>query len=179
MNKFGISWLIVLAANALLFFLLTWVNQWLAIASVALYLPAAFVLFTSLHGSNRIAFATAVAVGLFIDALSPLPYLSQTFVLLLCTTVLMSLRQRIRRSVLMQATAIGLVANTLAFLALSLLFLIFSPATLDLALFLRIVTDLLLSQLAFLAVAPWFLEFQKSLLHLSGVNPDAEEQQKS
>ncbi len=179
MNRFGISWLIILGANALLFVLLTWVNQWLSMGSVTIYLPAAFVLFTALHGSNRIAFATALVVGLFIDALSPLPYFSQTFVLLLCTTILMSLRQRIRRSSLMQTTAIGLVANTLAFLTLTLLFSLFSTLPLDLAVFLRIVIDLLLSQLVFLAVAPWFLEFQKSLLSLSGVNPDAEEQQKS
>lgn len=176
MNKFGVSWLIIMAANAVLLFLLTWVNQSFAIWSISLYLPAAFVLLTAIHGNNRVAFATALVTGLFIDALSPLPYFSQTFILVLCTTILMGLRQRIRAGSILQATAIGVAANTLAFCALTLLVLYFSLLTIDLPSILRIVTDLALSQIAFLAVTPWFLEFQKSLLHLIGINLAADEQ---
>lgn len=175
MNKFNVSWLIIMAANALLWVLLTWVNQFFAVWSIALYLPAAFVLFTALHGNNRVAFATALVTGLFIDAQSPLPYFSHTFILVVCTTALMALRQRIRTNSTPQATAIGVATNTLAFCVLTLLVLYFSPLVLDLPSFLRIVTDLVLSQLAFLAVSPWFLEFQKSLLHLIGTGPVAEE----
>lgn len=171
MNKFGVSWLILLAANALLWLLLTWVNQFFAIWSIALYLPATLCLFAALHANHRIAFSIALVSGLFIDALSPLPFLSQTFVLFLCTATLMGLRRRIRTDSIPQATAIGATTNALAFIVYTLLIFVFSPLEFDLNTFFRIVADLVLSQLAFLAVSPWFLEFQTSLLHLIGASP--------
>lgn len=163
-------WLIVTAANLLLWWLVGLANSYLADFAVHLYVGGLFVVYASLRLDRKHGLIAVVLTGLLIDAVEPVPYGTSLLLLGLVHATLLYGRQRFPREGAVFGIVVALLANLFLFIALSFLLVGANPR--PAAAWMRIFTDLLVSQLCLLVIAPWFLALQDRAMELVSIHPE-------
>ncbi len=170
MKTRDLRWLLVWLANLLLLWLAGLANHHLAPFAVHLHLSGLLVGYAALRLDPRHGLAATVLTGLSADALTPVPFGTHVVLLGLVHATLLYGRRRFPREEPIFATVVALLANLFVFLALSFLLVGAGPRPGEA--WLRLFADLVASQLAIAAVAPWFLALNARLLALARLDPE-------
>jgi len=170
MRRYDPRWLIVTLANLLLGWLVGLLNHYLAGLAVNLYLGGLLVAYGALRLDPRSGLTSTFLTGLFVDALSPVPFGTSLFLFCLVHGVLLYGRHRFPREGALFALVVSLLANLFLMLALSFLLIGANPQ--PASAWLRIFADLIFSQLALAAVGPWFIALQDRAMELAGIHPE-------
>lgn len=172
---YDLRWVLVLLANLLLILLAAEVNHYLALASLHVYLGGLLLTFGMLRLQLRQGFFANGITALVLDALNPIPF-GQTFLLILiCHTVIFSVRGHFARETVRSGLLVAASVN----LVLMIAFGIFASSEIPRPgiFWSRIAVDSALSTVVLLAVAPWFLSLQKTTLAFVGIDLDAEQRE--
>lgn len=161
-------WIIPFAANLLLIVLNRELNHYLATLGLSLTLAGLALPLTALRLSTLPGLLAVVLTGLAIDSLNDTAFGSTAVLFATCHLVLRAIRHRLARDSVPTHLAIALLANLALFFAQPL----FSGSDLPHAspTVLRVVVDLLFSQVVLIALAWWFFALQERALVLWGVN---------
>lgn len=173
-----LRWGIVVLANVLLLWLTGLANHHLASAwfpfasyfSAHLYLGGLCVVFAALRLDPRNGWIGILATGLLADATTPAPFGTSMVLLGLVYAVLLYGRQRFPRDEPLFGTVVALFANLFLFLALSFILVGAGPS--PARAWLRLFTDLVLSQLVLALITPWFLALQSRAFDLVRIHPE-------
>ncbi len=162
--------LVLLACAGLLGALVGQLNHALAPLAVTVAVPGLLLSFAALRLPLRTGLAVACLAGLWIDAAAPVGFGRHALFFGIAFCALHQVRSRLPR----QETLIGVVAALFINLALFVLF-----ALLDLGALpdpassgLRLLLELLVSQLFTALIGPWFLALQGGALRLASAQPE-------
>ena len=170
MRKYDPRWLIVTAANLLLWWLTGLINDRLATSAVHLYLGGLFIAYAAVRLDGKHGLIATVLTGLMLDAAEPVPFGASVLLFGLVHATLLYGRQRFPREGAIFGIVVALLANLFLFIALSFLLIGANPRPAEA--WLRIFVDLLLSQLFILLIAPWFLALQDRAMELVQIHPE-------
>ena len=150
----------------ILWILLAQVNHHLAYWQVHLWAGGLFVAFAGLRLDLREGLLTVALLGAVHDASAPVAFGTHMLLFAIAQTVIFHLRNRFPREEAVIGVLVALLANLGLFLAFSFIQIAGSPAP-GIA-WLRLIADLMLSQLVLAAITPWFLSLQAHALEISG-----------
>ena len=170
MRRHDFRWLIVFSANLLLAWLIGLANHYLAGVNVYLYAGGLFVTFAALRLDLRHGFTSTILTGLAVDALAPVPYGTSMILFGFVHALLYYGRQRFPREEVVFAVFVALVTNLFLFLALS--FLLVGRHAHPGTAWLRLVVDLIFSQIAVGLLTPWFTALQVRAFELVHLHPE-------
>lgn len=170
MRRFDPRWLIVTAANLLLWWLTGLLNHYVAGLAVHFYFGGLLVTYAALRLDPRSGLTVTVLTGLLVDALEPVPFGTSLFLFSLVHGVMLYGRHRFPREGLIFGLVVALLANLFLIVALSFLLVGANPH--PASAWLRIFGDLFFSQLALLVVAPWFIALQDHAMALASIHPE-------
>lgn len=141
------------------------VSPWALTFSV----PGLLVAFAALRLPAGAGIAASFAIGLWLDAATPLPFGRQAFILATAFCLVHRLRGRLPRQETITAVVVALFVNLALFVALAFFSLgaLPDPAAGGV----RLLGDLLVSQLLTAFLGPWFLALQSATLRLLGASP--------
>ncbi|HEY5551577.1 MAG TPA: hypothetical protein VIK52_06805 [Opitutaceae bacterium] len=168
-------WIIPFAANLLLIVIAREANHHLAQVGVSILLGGLVLPVVALRLSQGPGLLVVVLTGLAMDALGPAAFGSSAILLAAALLALRAIRHRLMRESMSTHFAVALLANLLLFVAQPILggsISAYATSTPS-----RIVVDLLLSQVAVIALAWWFFALQGRALVLWGVNLSEEMRQ--
>jgi hypothetical protein len=161
--------LVLLACGSLLCAILAQINHLLAPLGFSLSVPGLLIAFAALRLPLRAGLAVACLVGLWLDAAAPLLLGHHFWLLGLAFCALHAVRERLPR----EETLIGVVAalflNLGVFVALAFIGLGGLPDPTEAGL--RLLADLLFSQIFTALIGPWFLALQLHALRIGGAAP--------
>lgn len=161
-------WLIPFASMMLLWWLVAELNHSLAAHGIYFFVGGLLVTFAALRLSLRHGLLATLLAGLAIDAVEPVPFGTHLLLFATIHVVLYHLRTRFPREELVTGVVSALFANLALFLALSALMLSAQPAPGSEAL--RLLVDLVCSQVLVAGLAPWFFALQQRALELGRVS---------
>jgi rod shape-determining protein MreD len=161
--------LVLAACGAGLVALVGQLNHALSAFAVAISLPGLLVAFAALRLPPAPGLLVALLVGLWIDAATPVAFGRHAAILALAVCVMHRMRGRLPRNETMIGVVAALFVNLGIFAALAVFGLGHLPDPGAGAL--RLLADLLLSQLVTLLVGPWFFALQQRSLELVGAPP--------
>lgn len=161
--------LVLLACAAVLCALLGQINHYAAPWAVTFAAPGLLVAFAALRLPLGTGFATVFATGLWLDAADPVPFGRQALLLGLALCLVYRVRARLPREQVLVGVVVALFVNLGFFILLALIGIggLPDPASGGL----RILADLLVSQVLTALIGPWFLSLQSAALRLSGAAP--------
>ncbi|OHE73496.1 MAG: hypothetical protein A2007_03865 [Verrucomicrobia bacterium GWC2_42_7] len=161
---------ILFLGAVVLIFLNRMVNDAFAPLSIHLSVIGLLAIFPALYLPLGQGFLCVILIGLFWD--TPLPYSALPF-LLLDFTIIAFIKHRIRRQDYLQCSVIALIGNF--FILLFLALFNSKSSFFHFNYWLRIFTDILLSEIMILICCYWFFNFQKTLLDTFVKNKEEEE----
>ncbi|MDI1249845.1 MAG: hypothetical protein PSV13_13350 [Lacunisphaera sp.] len=170
MRKQDPRWLLVFAANLLLWWLVGLANDYLSRYSLHLYVGGLFVVYSSLQLDRKHGLIAVALTGLLFDAAEPVPFGTSLFLFGLIHATLLYGRRQFPREGSVFGIVIAQLANLFLFIALSFLLVGANPN--PAGAWLRLFVDLLASQLVILLIAPWFLTLQARLMDLARIHPE-------
>lgn len=178
MRRYDPRWLIVVLANLLLGWLTGLANNtlssfsflWIDYMSVHLYLGGLLVTYAALRLDPRSGLTATVLTGLAADALTPVPFGTSLILYSLVHATILYGRHRFPREGAVFAMVVALLANLFLFIALSFLLVGANPR--PGTAWLRIFADLFFSQIAILALAPWFIALQDRAMEVAEIHPE-------
>lgn len=170
MRKFDPRWLIVFAANLLLWWLVGVANHLLADLSLHVYVGGLFVVYASLQLDRKHGFVAVALTGLLCDAAEPVPFGTSLFLFGLIHATLLYGRRQFPREGSVFGIVVAQLANLFLFIALSFLLVGANPRPGEA--WLRLFVDLIASQLVILVIAPWFLALQARTMELVRIHPE-------
>lgn len=145
-------------------------NHSLAPLALTLAVPGLVLAYAALRLPPRIALAVALLAGLWTDAASPVAFGRHALLFALVVCLVHNIRGRLPREETLVGVVVALFINLALFVALALLDLgsLPDPASGGL----RLLADLLASQLFTALVGPWFLALQDRSLALARARPE-------
>ena len=156
--------IIVLAVNAVLYVFISQVNALLAPLALHLSIPVVYLVFSALYLRMSHACAVAVLSGLTIDAALPVAFGCHSFLFVLAYALIISIRLRLRRENAYHVTFLSLGANFFIIAGLTLV-TGFQGAPMGPSL-LRLLIDLIFSQLVLAVVAASVVAAQRRILQI-------------
>jgi cell shape-determining protein MreD len=158
------QFLVLTACAGLLALLLGQLNHACAPLALTFSLPGLLIVVAGLRLPRTPALATALAIGLWLDAAGAGAFGRQALLLGLATLGLLGLRHRLPRDQIIVSGLVAIFLNLGLCLAEAILRLgrLPDPGTGALRLF----ADLIASQLLTALIAPWFIAFQRDALTL-------------
>jgi rod shape-determining protein MreD len=170
MRRYDPRWLIVFLANALLWWLVGLANNYLSTPSVHFYVGGLFVVYSALRLDHRHGLVAVLLTGLLVDAVEPVPYGTSMLLLGLVHATLVYGRRRFPREGALFGIVVALFANL--FLVIALSFLLVGANPRPGTAWVRIMLDLLASQVLLVVVTPWFLSLQDRAMELVAIHPE-------
>ncbi|MDR0352901.1 MAG: hypothetical protein LBI02_06015 [Opitutaceae bacterium] len=167
--------IIVIPCGILLCTIAAQLNHYLSALHISVFIGGLLVAFPALRLRHRHGWRVIVPLGLWCDAATPLPFGLLTMLFLITHAVIFQLRPRIPKTGPLVGIAVALVANIALFAAVALFCALRRAAPSGLAL--RLLVDLLASELLIALVAPWFFAFQEHALALFNAAPPRHETQ--
>lgn len=170
--EFDLRWPIFLLSNVLLIALLRMVNDAASLYGFYISLPALLVLLPALHTPPRWGLLLCLATALFYASPYPGPPVDFMIVFGIGYVFFRQFSSQLRRFQKMQLLTSIVGVNTLLILLQALLL---APETGAAGIYThRVLTDALLSALLIYPVGAWFVDWQYSLMHLTGGDPRAD-----
>jgi rod shape-determining protein MreD len=159
----------LLACAAILCAIVGQLNHAVSPWALSFSLPGLLVTYAALRLPPGAGLASAFVAGLWLDAATPLPFGRQAFILALAFCLVFRLRDRLPRQETITSVVVALFVNLALFVALAFFSLgaLPDPAAGGV----RLLGDLLVSQLLTALVGPWFLSLQAATLRLLGASP--------
>ncbi|HEY8995404.1 MAG TPA: hypothetical protein VIM71_12120 [Lacunisphaera sp.] len=178
MRRFDPRWLIVTLANVLLWWLVGLANNtlgsfsflWIDQMSVHLYLGGLLVIYGALRLPPGHGITATLLTGLLVDSVEPVPFGTSMILFALIHATILYGRHRFPREGAIFGIVVALLANLFLFIALSFLLVGANPH--PASAWLRIFADLFFSQIAILAIAPWFIALQDRAMELAEIHPE-------
>ncbi|HVZ64797.1 MAG TPA: hypothetical protein VG936_09520 [Lacunisphaera sp.] len=170
MRRYDPRWLIVTAANLLLWWLLGILNDRLADSAVHIYAGGLFVAYAALRLDRKHGTIAVVLTGLLLDAAEPVPFGTSVLLFGLIHATVLYGRQQFPREGAVFGLVVALLANLFLFIALSFLLIGANPRPGEA--WLRVFVDLLVSQGCILLVGPWFFALQDRAMELVRIHPE-------
>lgn len=161
--------LALLACCAVLCALLAQLNHVAAAWAVTFSAPGLLVAYAALRLPPGAGFVSVFTMGLWMDAATPLPFGRQAFVFAFAFCLVYRLRDRLPRNETITGVVVALFVNLALFVALAVFSLDTLPDPTSAGL--RLLADLLVSQLITALIGPWFLSLQNAALRLVGSAP--------
>ena len=161
--------LALLACGAVLCALVGQLNHAVSAWALTFSVPGLLVAGAALRLPTGSGIASVFVTGLWLDAATPLPFGRQAFLLAVAFCLVHRLRERLPRQETIVGVVVALFVNLAFFVALAFFSLgsLPDPASAGL----RLLGDLLVSQLLTVALGPWFLALQEAALRLVGASP--------
>ncbi len=166
------QFLIVLAANGILVFLVAELNSSLAPWSVSLTVGGILTVFPALKLPVRSGFPVVLLTGALLDALTPVPFGLFLFAFGFLYVVLHRGRNRFRTRRAFHLAVVACAVNLLLLLALGAWF---APSAGLLTYGARFVLEALFSETVVFALSFWFFDLQEKSLDLLGARPAPDE----
>ena len=158
---------VVFGCGALMFILWRQANHGLSDLGLSMWLGGLLVTFPALRIAPQQGFNATFLLGLLVDAFSPTPFGLNAFLFGVSHLIIVRIRNRLAADEALIATVVALISNLILFLILSFFVLSRVP---DASISgLRILSDLLLSQLVIGLAAGWFFGLQERALALTRV----------
>jgi len=155
---------VVLVTGAILLLLVRQTNHLLAPFGVSLWLGGLLITQPALRLNFRTGLTGSFILGLALDAWSPLPFGTQACLLSLTHVVIFRIRNRIATTEVSIGILVALIANLGLYTAMTMLSLSASGGATISAL--RLLSDLVISQLIVALIAPWFIALQERSMEL-------------
>jgi len=140
-------------------------DHYLAVWTIYLWLGGMFVTVGALQFPRRLGLTAALFAGLLCDANAPVTFGCHALLFGLATVILQHLRPRLDRHDPIIQWLVALATNASLFLVFTAILLHHLPGAGRL--FSRFAWDLLFSELAVLALAPWFFALQRHALEFA------------
>ncbi len=163
--------LALLACAGVLAAVLGQLNHALAPLALTVSAPGLLVAFAALRLPAGTGLAVVFCTGLWLDAAAPTPFGRQAALLGLAFCFLHNAARRLPREETLVGVVSALFVNLALFVVLAVVDLGSLPDTPSGAL--RLLADLIVSQVFTTLVGPWFLALQRAALDLAGVPPPA------
>ncbi len=173
MNEPGRRILATVLCGVLIGVLFTQANHYLAVVHMHLWVGGLIVTFASLRLEYREGLACMLLIGGLQDAVTPVAFGVHALLFAIAHAVIFNLRNRFPREEALFGVIVALLANLGLFLVFS--FTRVSDLPHPGASWLRLFSDLLLSQAAIVIVTPWWLSLQERALEIAGVGLRAEQ----
>ncbi len=139
----------------LLLVLMRQTNHLLAPWGVSIWLGGLLVAFPSLHLNFRTGLVSSVVIGFFVDVWSPLGYGVHALLFGLAHVIIFRIRVRLAATELAIGITVSLITNLAFFVVLSFWTLGHAPVS-----GLRLLGDLVVSQIVMGLIAPWVFALQ-------------------
>ena len=162
--------LVLFASLILLWTIVALVNDALAELRVYLFVGGLFVTFAALTQPRRTGLAASILMGLLCDANTPVIFGTHMLLFAAAHVTLHHVRDRVPREDNISAIVVALLTNLALFLVFSFDQIRASPA--PIAMWPRLVADLVCSQVFIVLVTPWFIALQAGALALAQVPRD-------
>lgn len=157
--------LTLLATLALLWTIFAQINHALAAWRIYLFGGALFVAYSALTQPLRPGFAATILGGMICDANSPVTFGTHILLFAAAHLALFQIHERVPRDDNLSAIVVVLLTNLALFLVFSFLQIHHSPV--PAAMWPRLITDLVCSQVFLVLVTPWFFALQARALVLT------------
>ncbi|MBE7536906.1 MAG: rod shape-determining protein MreD [Opitutaceae bacterium] len=144
------------------------INHILSPWRISLFLGGLHVVFAALRLRRNEALLTTFAAGLLFDANAPVWFGCHAMIFSTACMVVFRFRSRVPRDDALFPVVIGLLANLGIHLGVSFAAIQHMPSGINP--WPRLLTDLLISQVALVLVAPWFLRLQERALEIIGAD---------
>lgn len=142
-------------------------NHNLGTWGIALWIGGLLVAFPALRLAPQQGFNACFVIGLVVDASTPLPFGLIAFLFAISHLVIVRIRSRFASTEALPGTVVALITNLILFVIVSSVVLARAPHAPFSGL--RLLTDLLASQLFIALVAPWFFALQERSLSIARV----------
>lgn len=152
---------VMILSGWLLLILARQTNHFLAPWGVSVWLGGLLVAFPSLHLNFRTGLISCLVMGFLIDVWSPLGFGSHALLLGLAHVIIFRIRKRLAASEIAIGIIVVLITNLALFVVLTFGTLGQAPVS-----GLRILSDLLVSQVVIGLITPWFFALQTRSLDL-------------
>jgi cell shape-determining protein MreD len=161
--------LVLLACTGGLAALVGQLNHVLSPLALTVTLPGLLVAFAALRLPPGAGLSAALLTGLWLDASAPVAFGRHAALLGLAFCFVYRVRARLPREETLVGVVVALFVNLALFVVLAFLDLgkLPDPAAGGL----RLLADLVVSQLFTVLIGPWFLAFQRQALELTGASP--------
>jgi hypothetical protein len=170
-----LRWVLVLLANLLLILLVAEVNHYLALLSLHVFAGGLLLTFGILRLQLRQGLIANGVTALVLDALNPFSFGLTFLLIVVCHTVVFSLRGNFARESVRAGLLVALGINLVLIFAYTILA---SGGVPKPGIYLgRVSLELLLSTVFVIALTPWFLALQKTALAFIGIDLDAEQRE--
>lgn len=160
--------LIILIVNALLYFFVNQLNAALGAKGIYLSLDALYILFAALYFSNYHGLIITAASALTVDAVLPSHFGTNLIIYTIALLTIGRMKIRLRRENPYHVILIALVINLLIILTFTLV--TEREGIMSGWFWIRLITDLFLSELVIAIIAPWYLNLQRILLLYLGID---------
>ncbi len=157
---------VIFVCGVILFALVRQANHVLAPWGVSLWCGGLAVAFPALRLSPQQGFNACFLLGLLLDATSPLPFGCNAFLFGVAQLAIVRVRNRFAAGEVLTGIAVAWVANLACYLTAT--FVALGTAAEHVS-GLRILTDLLFSQIAVGLLAPWFFALQERALNFARI----------
>jgi len=157
--------LVLLAPLLLLWAVVSVLNDALSELRVYVFAGGLFVAYAALHQPQRAGLAAVMLAGLICDANAPIAFGTHLLLFAAGHVTLFHLRERLPREDNIAAVVVVLFTNLTLFLVFSFTQIHASPA--PAAVWPRLLSDLLWSQIFLTLVTPWFFALQAGALALA------------
>jgi rod shape-determining protein MreD len=157
--------LVLLAPLLLLWAVVSVLNDALSELRVYVFAGGLFVAYAALHQPQRAGLAAVMLAGLICDANAPIAFGTNLLLFAAGHVTLFHLRERLPREDNVAAVVVVLFTNLTLFLVFSFTQIHASPA--PAAVWPRLLSDLLWSQIFLTLVTPWFFALQAGALALA------------
>lgn len=158
-----------LLCAAILCALVGQLNHAVSAWAITISVPGLLVAYAGLRLPLRAGMASAFLAGLWLDAVTPLPFGRQAFLFAFAFCLVHRLRDRLPRQEIIVGVVAALLVNLAIFVTLALFSLGALPDPSSGGL--RLLADLVVSQLLTVLVGPWFLSLQHATLRLARALP--------
>jgi cell shape-determining protein MreD len=146
---------VIILSGWVLFMLARQINHLLAPWGMSLWLGGALVAFPALQLNFRTGLVSSLLLGAMVDVWSPLPFGTHALLFGLAHVIIFRIRARLAASEMSIGIIVTLITNLALFVALTFWTLGSAPVS-----GLRILSDLVLSQIVLGLITPWFFALQ-------------------
>ena len=158
---------VVFLCSLLLAGLVQQLNHNLGTWGISLWVSGLLVAFPALRLAPQQGFNACFIIGLAVDASTPLPFGLNAFLFAIAHLVIIRIRSRFASTEALAGTVVALITNLVLFVIVTFVVLARAPDAPFSGL--RLLTDLIASQLFIAITAPWFFAIQERSLSIARV----------
>lgn len=156
--------IVMVIAGWILITLMRQTNHLLAPAGLSIWLGGLLIAFACLHLNPKTGLTACLLIGMMMDAWAPLGFGTHTVLFGAAQIIVVRVRNRFAASELTIGIIVALIINLILFVMIT--FIVIGRSHGGPISGVRLLTDLVISQVAIVLIAPWFFALQHRALSL-------------